>query len=179
MKNFIIDIVDQHWIDYDPNNTDDMCSHGTFVININGVEIVGKSDDFDWTTNTSALRLLKTIDEDYIEDNNLGLILHCGQIEMLSCPISISWNVLHYKNSVRISHIKKYPTTSEEEVIEFPGLIAEIPKREYKNEILKVAHQVKSFYASSKRRKYFDEQDRIQNINFWVKFDSLFLKHSH
>jgi hypothetical protein len=177
MQNFQIDIVDQHWIDNDPNNTDDMCSHGTFLININGVEIVSKSDDAEWTTNTSTLRLLKTIDENYIEDSNPGLILHCGQIEMLSCPISISWNVIHSKDTVRVSHIKKYLTTSKEEVIEFPGLIAEIPKMEYKNEIVKVAHQVKAFYASSKRRKYFDEEERIQNIKFWVKFDSLFSQH--
>lgn len=178
MAQFKLDIVDQHWIDRDPNNTTDVCSHGSFLLSINGQSILSREDDIDdWTTSTSVLRLLKTIDDDFLENRDVGIILHCGMLEMISCPISLDWQLWHYKGKIFIKDIKKYLTTNEVEVIEYPEIIAAIPEDEYRNEVLKVALQVKSFFATSKPRQYFDHEERLDNIRFWKEFDSLILKH--
>jgi hypothetical protein len=179
MKNFEIEIIDQHWIDGDPDNTTDMCSHGIFRISINGQTVLSAEDGVDdWTTSTSVLRLLRTIDDDFQYDRDFGIILHCGMIEMISCPIALDWLLWHEDDVVWIKDIKKYLTTNDADVIEYPNLTASIPLKEYKNEIAKVALQVKEFFATSKPRKYYNDQERLDNIKFWSEFDSLLSRHS-
>ena len=179
MKLFEIDIVDHHWIDRNPDNTKDECSHGRFLLTINGQIILGEEDDVrDWTTCTSVLRLLRTIDEDFLEARDFGVLLHCGGIEMISCPISIDWLLWHEGDMVCIKEIKKYLTWKDEEVIEFPGLTARISKEHYVSEVVKVATQVKDFFRISKPREYFNETARRQSAEFWKEFDLLTAKHS-
>lgn len=112
MGNFILDIVDHHWIDRDPGNETDECSHGRFLLTLGGVQILSGEDDInDWTTSTSVLRLLRTLEDDFIEDRGFGIILHCGMLPMISCPISIDWQLVHAGGKVLISEIKKYPSS--------------------------------------------------------------------
>lgn len=179
IPNFSVEITNHHWIDNDLNNINDPCSHGIFLLTINGQEILTAEDGIqDWTTNTSVLRLLRTIDDDFIENRDFGIILHCGLLEMISCPISLDWLLRHEGEYIVITDIKKQLTTNENNVIEYKNLIAHIPKDKYKAEILKVANQVKNFYATSRPRNYSDEQERQASIAFWKEFDELVSKHS-
>jgi len=74
MSNFKIDIVDHHWIDHDPNNETDKCSHGLFILTIGDTKILTQEDDIDdWTTSTSVLKLLRTIENDF-GDKDCGVL---------------------------------------------------------------------------------------------------------
>ena len=179
MQKFTIDIINHHWIDNDPNNTSDHCSHGIFILNINDQQILSANDDIeDWTTSTSVLKLLRTIDDDFQSNYEMGIILHCGMIQMISCPISLDWMLKHKDEDIIITDVKKYLTTNDKDVVEYKYLMATIPREMYKLEILKVANQVKDFFGKSKPRTYFDEQEKQTSITFWKEFDYLISKHS-
>ncbi|MEO7048030.1 MAG: hypothetical protein ABI091_22215 [Ferruginibacter sp.] len=179
MNNFTIDIIDHHWIDNDPNNQFDNCSHGKFMLTIGGQEILSDKDDImDWTTNTSVLRLLRTLDNDFIDNRDMGIILHCGMIHMISCPIAVDWILVYKDGKVIISDIKKYLTTNDNDVIDFKGLTSTIEIEEYRCQIIKIALEVKEFFAISKPRKYYDGSEMESNWKFWEEFDLLLEKHS-
>src|ERR1700760_4898180 len=114
MNNFNIDIIDHHWIDNDLENETDECSHGKFILTIGGKKILTSDDEIDdWTTSTSVLRLLRTIEHDFVENRDSGIILHCGMVQMISCPIAIDWVLVHKDDRVVIRDIKKYLSTDE------------------------------------------------------------------
>jgi hypothetical protein len=178
VDNFKIDILNHCWIDNDPENVTDECSHGQFILTIAGQRILDESDDIlNWTTSTSVLRLLRTIEEDFVEDREPGIILHCGMIQMISCPIAIDWILQHEEDKVIIKEVKKYLSTSDECVVDYKGLVGVIDVDEYKSEILKVARQVKEFFARSKPRR-LAEADIKCNFEFWKEFDGLVNKYS-
>ena len=91
---FKIHILNQHWISIDDNGND-LCSHGELELIIGNEIILSKQDKIDWTISTSTLNLLKCIESNHIAEQNFELILHCGQLEMLSCPIGIYINIIH------------------------------------------------------------------------------------
>ena|SRR5579859_149696 len=178
MTDFQIDIINPHWIDGDPENDTDECSHGQFILTIAGKEILTKDDDIrDWTTNTSALLLLRTLESDFSGEGGYGILLHCGMLQMISCPISVDWIWTHEAGKVIITKISKRLSARHEGPVEFQGLTGIVHIDHYKNEILKVARQVKDFYARSRPRKLSGPYLKI-NEEFWQQFDSLLLKHS-
>jgi len=178
VDNFEIDILNHHWIDNDPNNESDECSHGQFILSIAGEGILTQEDTIqDWTTSTSVLRLLRTIESDFVQDRGPGIIIHCGMIQMISCPIAIDWVLNHEGNEVIIKEIKKYPNTRDEDAVDYNGLVGIVHIDDYKHEILKVARQVKGFFARSKPRR-LDGADVECNNEFWKEFDGLLSKYS-
>jgi len=178
MSNFKIDIVDHRWIDNDPENETDECSHGRFILTIGGREILTRDDDIDdWTTSTSVLRLLRTIENDFVGNRGSGIILHCGMVQMISCPIAIDWLLVHRDDKVIISEIRKYPSADDSKVIVFEALEVEMDIFEYKSEIVKVAKQVKKFFSQSKPRK-LTGVDVECNLQFWNEFDGLLHKYA-
>ncbi len=179
MNNFSIDIVDHHWIDNDVDNEYDECSHGKFLLTIGGQEILCEKDTIDWTTSTSVLKLLRTLDSDFKVNTDSGIIIHCGMVYVMSCPISIDWNLIHKDGKVLISIIRKYITCNEKDVIDFEGLTATVEIEEYRNQIINVAIQVKDFFAMSKPRKYYSGSEMETNWKFWEEFDLLLERHSN
>jgi hypothetical protein len=179
VSDFAIDIVNHRWIDNDPENETDECSHGRFLLTIGGQEILTYSDEIeDWTTSTSVLRLLRTIENDFNqEDRGYGILLHCGMIQMISCPIAIDWILTHEGRKVVIREIKKYPSSDDSRVIDFKGLEVSIDIKDYTREVVKVARQVKEFFSRSKPRKLMGV-DIECNREFWQEFDALLLKYS-
>ena len=178
MDDFRVDIINHCWIDNDPENDTDECSHGQFILTIAGTEILTKDDEIlDWTTSTSVLRLLRTIGNDFIENRGSGIILHCGMVQMISCPISIDWKLYHENNNVVIKEVKKYPSVRDEDVINYEGLVGIIHIDDYKEQIIKVARQVKDFFAQSKPRR-LEGIDVECNLEFWKEFDDLLQRHS-
>jgi hypothetical protein len=96
---------------------------------------------------------------------------------MTSCPIVIDWHLIHEGHKVIIKNIRKYLSTDESKVVKYAGLEVEIDIDEYKNEIVKVAKQVKDFFTRSKPRN-LTGLDIECNREFWEEFNSLLLKYS-
>lgn len=178
MDDFRLDIINPCWIDKDPGNDTDECSHGQFMLTIAGTDILTKDDQIlDWTTSTSVLRLLRTIGNDFIENRGAGIILHCGMVQMISCPIAIDWVLHHEGNKVVIKAVKKYPSVKDEDVIDYKGLVGIIHIDDYTDQILKAAKQVKDFFARSKPRR-LTGIDMESNLDFWKEYDDLLQKYS-
>ena len=169
MKDFALKILEQYWIDKDPNNDTDLCSHGKIYLRINSQEILTESDD-DWTVSTSALLLLRTLFQDYDEPQ---LILHCGMLLLLSCPISITWLVEHKGKKVCIDKVRKNPTTNTSDTIEFPNASVELELREYAFAIWNFSEDVVDFFRKEKERKFFDDHDKIGYERFWIELNEL------
>ena len=175
MKDFRLHILRQYWIDSDPNNYTDLCSHGEIYLRINSQEILTEADH-DWTISTSTLLLLRTIFHDYNPGDESPLILHCGMLLMLSCPISATWSVAHREKKVFISKVRKNPTTNINDTIEFPKASMSLELREYAMPILKCAEEVAKFFRKGKKRKYSNDFDKNDYDKFWKEFNKLKLK---
>ena len=173
MVNFKIQILNQHWISTDDNGND-LCSHGEFELIIGGEIILCKHDKIDWTISTSTLNLLKCIESNYIAEQNFELILHCGQLQMLSCPIGVYINIIHRNEKVKIENIKKQFGVSDNEFIDYPNLKVEIPKNHFAMQILKIAEQVKLFFENQPKRVLNDKEDELLWKNFWLEFNTLY-----
>lgn len=172
MKDFQLRILRQCWIDDDPNNDSDLCSHGQVYLRMNFQEILTELDGY-WTVSTSALLLLRTLFQDYDLNDESALILCCGQLMMASCPISVGWRVIHRDKKLFIDRIRKSPTTNVSDTIEFPEASIELELREYAAPILKCAEDVVDFFQESKKRKLIDAYDKKEYEKFWEEFTKL------
>lgn len=172
MGDFHLKILDQCWVDDDPNNNSDLCSHGRFYLRVNFHEILTKLDGV-WTVSTSALVLLRTLFGDYNSNDEPSLIMCCGQLMMVSCPVSVTWSVRHKENRIFIDEIQKYPTTNINDRIEYPSASIELELKEYASPILKCAEDVARFFKESKERKFFDDYDTKEYDKFWKEFNEL------
>ncbi|OHB80051.1 MAG: hypothetical protein A2Z25_06395 [Planctomycetes bacterium RBG_16_55_9] len=172
MKDFQLRILGQCWIDDDPNNDSDLCSHGQIYLRVNFQEILTELDG-DWTVSTSMLLLLRTLFEDYDFNDEPSLILCCGMLMMASCPVSVGWRVKHKEKRVLIDKIRKCPTTNISDTIEFPKASIELELGEYAAPILKCAVDVADFFQKSKERKPIDAYDKKEYEKFWEEFTEL------
>ncbi|WP_338815351.1 hypothetical protein V9L05_09920 [Bernardetia sp. Wsw4-3y2] len=173
MSSFSIKIISQNWIS-DTNNEMDLCSHGQFELKIGNEKILTKDDDLEWTISTSTLNLLRCIESNHLMKENFDLILHCGELGMVSCPIGIYLDLIHDKDEIIIENIVKQYGTSENSIIKYSGLKTRIPKKEFAVIILKIAEEVLSFFEKQPKRKFFDESDKVLWQNFWIEFNNLY-----
>src|SRR5512139_3816193 len=90
-QRFNIQILNQYWENQEDDNLYDLCSHGEMLLTINGIDVITQQDG-EWTLSTSALHLLRSIFSD-MQGENIPMILHCGMLLMIGCPISVSWDV--------------------------------------------------------------------------------------
>lgn len=172
MKDFQLRVLGQRWIDDDPNNESDLCSHGQIYLRANFQEILTESDGY-WTVSTSALLLLRTLLHDYDSNEEPALILCCGQLMMASCPISVRWRVRHEEKRVLIDEVQKNPTTNISDIIKFPSASMELELREYAAPILQCVKDVTTFFQESKDRKFFNTYDKKEYDRFWKEFTEL------
>jgi hypothetical protein len=176
MRNFEINILNQYWIDDDPNNVTDLCSHGELEIYINDVKIIDASDKCDWTLPTTTLSLLRSIDG--VNEPKSEKILHCGEWMMLGCPIEIDWKCEYYGNSIIIPKVIKCLTTNIESS-EYFYTNCTIPRPIYGKEIVKFAKNVLQFYENSLPREIdVNEFDYQFYQDGWKELLQLFEKYS-
>ena len=173
---FEIGITRQGWIDPDESDMPvDLCSHGDIRLEIGGQVIVSGQEEQRYTISTSALALLRTLEANHSPErpvtDNENLILHCGQVMMLSCPIAIDWSVTHLDDHVRLDDVVRRDSTSEAEAIRFHGLTVDVPQDEYRQKIAAFATQAKEPFLTGSKKTPDDEYWAELNRAFWQEYD--------
>ena len=173
---FEIEITRQGWIDPDLSEAPgDLCSHGDIRLEIGGQVIVSGQEEHWYTISTSALALLRTLEADHspqrpVTDND-NLILHCGMLMMLSCPIGIEWSVTHLDDQVRLHDVIRRDSTSETEDVRFPGLAVDLPLGEYRQKIAGFAAKAKEPFLTGAQKAPGDSYDEELYRAFWQEYD--------
>jgi hypothetical protein len=178
---FEIEITKQGWIDPELELDEapaDLCSHGDIRLEIGGLVIVsGKAEPGEvadwWTISTSALALLRTLESDHSPRQPVAdrLILHCGMIEMMTCPIGVDWSVEHLDGRVRLYDVVRYDTTNEAAAVRFPGLEAEVPEDEYRLEVVAFAEKAKQPFVGTEKTPGDDYEQELYE-EFWREYDA-------
>lgn len=169
---FEIKIVNQYWIDENPANTTDLCSHGEIFLEINGLNILNR-DDGDWSISTSALQLLRSVINDHTIDKDRPLILHCGMLLMVGCPIRVDWKVNHINNITKIEQVQKLLTTNEQNLIKYNEANVEVERKEYAQKIIKFSDDVYNFFQHTPARAFDSEYEKRDFQEFWSEFNAL------
>jgi hypothetical protein len=177
---FEIEITKQGWIDPKLELDDapnDLCSHGDIRLEIGGQVIVsGKAEPGEvadwWTISTSALALLRTLESDHLPNRLVAdrLILHCGMIEMLTCPIGVDWSVRHLGGRMELADVVRYDTTNEAEGVRFPGLVVEVGEKEYRREVVAFAEKAKQPFVGREKTPSDDYEQQLYE-EFWREYD--------
>jgi hypothetical protein len=176
---FEIEITTQGWIDPELHDAPaDLCSHGDIRLEIGGGVIVsgdaepGEVADW-WTISTSALALLRTLESDHSPlDRRVAerLILHCGVIEMLTCPIGVDWSVTHRGGRVRLYDVVRFDTVDETETVRFPGLEVELADDEYRLPVVAFAEKAKEPFVGTEKTPADDYEQQLYE-EFWREYD--------
>jgi hypothetical protein len=166
-----IEITRQGWVDPElDEDPADLCSHGEIRLEIGGEVIAPGPDDGDYTISTSALALLRTLETDHSPEQPVAdrLILHCGMIHMLTCPIGIDWRVEHLGGRVRLSDVRRYESTDGEPCSY--AIEVELSDDEYRREIVAFAEKAKEPFANSEKTPA-DEYDEQVYREFWREYE--------
>lgn len=105
-----INIIDLYWIKGEKDDPDDLCLHGNVNAKI-GDEIV--ADKYSCTVSSTALYLLKSLEEDHILGESANQMLSCcgffiiphdidDTVEICGCPNGIDWSVFHNNGYVKL-----------------------------------------------------------------------------
>lgn len=172
---FEIDIVKQGWIDPDLSDAPfDLCSHGDIRLEIGGQVTVSGEEEQWYTISTSALALLRTLEADHSPERPVtddeNLILHCGMLMMLSCPVGIEWSVTHLDDHVRLHHVVRRDSISETDDVRFPGLAVDLPLGEYRQKIAAFAAKAKEPFLTG-AQKTGDSYDQELYRAFWQEYN--------
>jgi len=166
-QQFDIQILNQYWADQKDDNTDDLCSHGEIHLTINEVDVITEHDG-EWTLSTSALQLLRSVFSDF-QGQDTSMILHCGMLLMMGCPISVSWDVTHTQDAVRINNVYKIPTVRGN-TERFGEAEVELKLVEYARPIIKFADEVYDFFNRSEEEKVSKGYEDREFAQFWQEF---------
>jgi hypothetical protein len=171
---FEIEITRQGWIDPDLDDAPvDLCSHGDIRLEIGGGLIVPGTGGHWYTISTSALALLRTLESDHSRKRPVAdrLILCCGMLMMLSCPIGVDWRVTHLGSGrVRLDEVVRCDTVDESDAIHFPGLVVELAEDEYARQIVGFAERAKEPFAGAEKTPP-DEFEQELYEEFWREYD--------
>ncbi|YCA45599.1 hypothetical protein M1E11_10590 [Bacillus sp. JZ8] len=178
---FKVNIINQYWLGEEVH---DLCSHGELYIKAGDVVITNSGRDEEWGISTSALTLLRTLYKEpaftYQEidpERDEPLITHCGNALSPGCPISIYWGVQHMEGEITLSNFVKFMTTSYKEgVIDYKDLTVKISEKEYREEIVAFALEVKAFFEQSQKKRIEDDDERESYKAFWEEYNTLLEK---
>jgi hypothetical protein len=171
LPDFKIEITEQGWID--PDVVDypaDLCSHGDICLEIGG-QVIAPGDGEHWyTISTSALALLRTLEADHSREHPVAdrLVLCCGMLLMVSCPIGIDWAVTHLGERVRLHDVVSRDNAG---TVEFTGLTVELAESEYRRQIVAFAEKAKEPFARSQKTPA-DDFDQELYTEFWREYDA-------
>ena len=168
-EGFEIEITSQGWSEprggWDPARCD-LCSHGDIRLVIGGRVIAAGDDTGDYTISTSALALLRTLESDYSPDSGFpptALVMHCGELLMVSCPYGINWSVRHRGGRVLLSDVVK------DESETYDGLTVDVSYDEYRGQVVAFAEKAKEPFAVVE--KALDDSTRDEFEEFWREYD--------
>lgn len=171
MDDFTLKLQSQFWIDKNPDNTTDYCSHGNVVFKINEMTFLDGEDDTRKVV-SAALRLMMSALRDYSSDSDLELIPCCGALMGPGCPTFLTYNTSISEKAVTITRIiNSYNRVDGESIIDGPFIIDKV---DYIKQVLSFARKVKAFYAKSKLREFIDEYDKNEYERFWRDFENCY-----
>ncbi len=168
-SNFVIRIIDLHWIDRKEDNGKDLCLHGNVFVRI-GDEIIDNGVDNNWTVSAGALMMLRSIETNHIAFKEENHMLPCcghfmyidektNKIVVLGCPTGIDWTVIHEGTDVKLI------TENGKETI--------ISNEEYKKTIFNYADKLKDFYDNSLSKIFSEDYDRECYSEFWKEWNKI------
>ena len=163
---FELEITSQGWLDVPNAERDDLCSHGDIRLVIGGPVVAAGDGSGDYTISTSALALLRTLESDHSARAPVvptALVMHCGMLDMVSCPEGIDWSVSHRDGRVLLADVVKNETER------FPGSTADLSEDEYRRAIVAFAEAAKEPFAAVE--KSLDESTRAEFETFWREYD--------
>lgn len=167
---FIIKILDLHWIE-DVDDPTDLCAHGHVFVKI-GNEVIADKDSLDVTLSSTALYLMRTLNNDYKKGNYASQLLPCcghffmadegnDYVNIMGCPSGIDWTIIHTADN-KIKHI----SDSGHEVT--------IDKKTYLKIVVDFVGQVENFYKSSLPKTIpTDDFDKRGYLTFWKEWRNL------
>lgn len=170
-KSFELKLLSLYWLE-NMNEEIDLCAHGKLLVKI-GDEIICDEDIFEITVSSTALYLMRTLDEDYKKGDYASQLLPCcgfnfyaeskedDFVNVLGCPSGIDWTIIHTDDTVKLITEK-----GTEAVMNFEN---------YKEIVLDFADKIKSFYNESKP-KIVEEQNEMNVIGypaFWNEWNKL------
>ena len=163
---FEIAITHQGWIDPDLEDAPgDLCSHGDIRLVIGGTEIAS-GEGGEYTISTSALALLRTLESDHSPAQPVAslLILHCGMIDMLSCPAGIDWRVTHLAGGVvRVEDVVKDGT------LRLAGPVDVLEER-YRAQVVGFAEEAKRLFVGATKEPPSPYDQELYE-QFWSEYD--------
>lgn len=168
LPRFAIEITKQGWIKEGTYSVEhDLCSHGDVRLVIGGRFIDDGDGEGDYTISTSALALLRTLESDHSPDRPVAdkLVMHCGQLRMLSCPFGIDWSVTHLPGAVRLSDVIL------NESVRFAGLAVDVAEDEYRRQVVAFAEEAKRPFVGVEK-VFYDDADRQEYEEFWQEYDA-------
>lgn len=169
-QSFDIQLLDIHWIQNVDDPTD-LCAHGHVYVRI-GKEVVTDQNTLDITVSSTALYLMRTLKENYKQDDYASQLLPCcghffvgdegdDFVNICGCPSGIDWTIIHLGDN----YVKHISESGQEAVID---------KKLYTDLVLAFADRVEQFYEISQTKKIpEDEFDRNGYLAFWREWRKL------
>jgi len=160
--------LDLYWLG-DPLS--DCCAHGGVYLRV-GDRIVSDGKEKEWTLNTAAFHLLKTINRDYPMFGEEPLIPHCGQtmwvvdgepdnLYLKGCDIGIRWSIRHCGDSIIHTFYGGHEVT--------------VSRDEWKTAVCRFSDEVFAFFMAAWPKSIQDEMDRDGFelfMNLWTMYRS-------
>ena len=167
---FDIKILDLHWIKNVDDPTD-LCAHGHVHLKI-GDQIISDKASGDWTLSSTALSLLRTMENDYKKDDYSNQLLPCcghffiadekqETVIVQGCDTGIDWKIIH-TNDNKVKHVldNRYEVIIDNDI--------------YKSIVLDFADQVEQFFKDSKPKTIPTyEFDKKGYLTFWKEWRNL------
>jgi len=141
-ENFEFKLLSLYWLG-NMNEELDLCAHGKLFVKI-GDEIICDENTSEITVSSTALYLMRTLEENYKKDDYASQLLPCCAfnffaenenddfVNIVGCPSGIDWTITHTDNK-KIKHVTE------------KGNEAELEFKIYKKIILNLLIKLKTF----------------------------------
>ena len=164
-EQFVIEVLDLFWINGEKENPNDLCLHGDVYVKI-GEEII--ADKYSCTVSSTALYLLKSLEENHIMGESLNQMLPCcgyfmipndknDTVEIWGCPIGIDWSVLHNDGYMKL--------------ITKQGNEVNVEPSSYREMVFNFADKIENYYKECQEKNLpTDDFEHRGYIKFWKEW---------
>ncbi len=189
MDKFEIKILSQHWrLDNDPDDKEDMCSHGKIYLKIEDGVFSDESEEDLWSISVTGLMLLRTLNGDHTFYDDWKVIDEGSAYLFFPGNEGIDFEVRHRKSKVFIKISRMFLKNSSPDDLR-EDLEFEVDRKEYVKQIINYCKDVKEFFKGRDaiiKKNYKGDDSNLGEWDsalrewndFWEEFDKLFDKYS-